>query len=50
MDAKLEGVNQVVADMLEDQGIEVVRWVPKNALLIKEELAQIVQMITTTEE
>ncbi len=37
-DAQLDSQNKVVADMLENQDIEVVRWVPNNCELIKEEL------------
>jgi deoxycytidylate deaminase len=40
-DAKLEDVNQVVKDMLENQDIEVVRWIPKDKGLISDELEYI---------
>ena len=45
IDAKLEGVNQVVKDMLENQDIEVVRWTPNNCGLIKEELELIRRLV-----
>lgn len=44
-DTKLDGLNQVVTDMLENQKIDVVRWVPNNLLLIKDELDKIRQLI-----
>ncbi len=44
-DAKLDGLNQVVTDMLENQKIDVVRWVPNNLLLIKDELDKIRQLM-----
>ncbi len=47
IDAKLEGVNQVVEDMLENQDIEVIRWIPNNCLLIKEELESIRRLVMT---
>ena len=36
--AQLDDLNQVVKDMLENQDIEVVRWIPNNYRLIQEEL------------
>jgi dCMP deaminase len=45
-DAKTDDVNGVVRDMLKNQNIEVVRWVPHNIELIKEELELILQLIT----
>ena len=48
IDARLEDLNQVVKDMLENQNIDVVRWVPNNCELIKEELELILQMVITT--
>lgn len=47
-DAKLEDTNQVVKDMLENQNIEVVKWVPNNCSLIQEELESIAQLVMTT--
>lgn len=44
-DAKLDGPNQVVKDMLENQDIEVVRWIPDNQLLIKAELESIRRLV-----
>lgn len=44
-DAKLDNLDRVVKDMLENQDIEVVRWKPKNLLLIKEELELIRRLI-----
>jgi dCMP deaminase len=44
-DARLDGVNQVVEDMLENQDIEVVEWVPDNQELIQEELGEIIMKI-----
>ncbi len=44
-DAQLDNPNQVVADMLENQDIEVVRWVPNNCELIKEELESIRRLV-----
>lgn len=41
------GPNQVVDDMLENQDIEIVRWVPDNCLLIKQEL-EIVRTLVMT--
>lgn len=46
-DAKLEDVNQVVKDMLENQDIEVVRWEPGNPAMIAEELEVIRKLIAT---
>lgn len=36
--AQLDDFNQVVKDMLENQNIEVVKWIPNNYGLIQEEL------------
>lgn len=47
-DAKIGELNQVVKDMLENQDIEVVKWVPKNVRLIKEELELITQLVIAT--
>lgn len=49
-DAKLEDVNQVVKDMLENQDIEVVQWVPENIVLIKKELEEIWRLVLLAEE
>lgn len=46
VDAKVDGFNQVVKDMLENQNIEVVRWKPDNFTLIQEELEDILQIIS----
>lgn len=46
VDAKVDGFNQVVKDMLENQNIEVVRWKPDNFMLIREELGDILQIIS----
>lgn len=45
--AKLDGQNQVVQDMLENQNIEVVRWIPDNRELIKEEIELIRRLVMT---
>lgn len=47
-DAKLDDLNQVVKDMLENHDIEVVRWVSNNHELIKKELEIICKFIITT--
>lgn len=44
-DAKLETVNQVVLDMLENQDIEVVRWIPQDINLIRTELEDVRMLI-----
>lgn len=46
VDAKVDGFNQVVKDMLENQNIEVVRWKPDNFMLIREELGDILRIIS----
>lgn len=40
-------IESVVKDMLENQDIEVVRWIPNNPLLIKKELDDIQLLIST---
>lgn len=44
-DTKLEDVNQVVKDMLENQDIEVIRWKPDNYELIQKEFESILASI-----
>lgn len=44
-DTPLDRPNQVVKDILENQNIEVVRWVPNNCELIKEELELIRRLV-----
>ncbi len=48
-DAKLKDVNQVVKDMLENQDIEVVRWIPNNRMMIAKELEVIRSLIFSPE-
>lgn len=48
VDVQLEGVNQVVKDMLANQDIEVVKWTPNNCELIKEELELIRRLVMTS--
>ena len=40
-----ENFDQIIKDMLESQDIEVVRWVPNNSELIKQELVEIQQLV-----
>jgi dCMP deaminase len=47
--AQLDGVNPVVENMLENQNIEVVRWIPNNHQLIQKELKLILQLIIMEE-
>lgn len=44
-DARLDNLNKVVIDMLENQDIEVVRWIPDKRMTIMEELRSIEQLI-----
>ncbi len=44
-DARVDDLNQVVKNMLENQDIEVIRWVPNNCELIKEELELIRRLV-----
>lgn len=46
-DARVNDLNPVVKDMLENQDIEVIRWEPNNRLLITEELETIRKLIVT---
>ena len=44
-DAQLDSFGQVVDDMLENQNIEIVRWVPDNPKLIKRELQLVMALV-----
>lgn len=45
--ARVDNLNSVVRDMLENQDIEVVRWEPNNRLLITKELETIRKLVVT---
>lgn len=47
-DAKIGELNEVVQDMLENQKIKIIKWIPKNIRLIQNELDSIKQLTIAT--